>query len=98
MITRLANIKNLLEVQYFRRVNTVKRNKITKGLTYLLLFMSVSVYAVNDNYPSGARASGLSNSGVVLKDLWSNYHNQAGLTGIDKLTLGFHYILNIRKK
>ncbi len=91
MITRLTNIRNHPEVKYLWRANTVKRNKITKYLIYLLCFMSVSVYAVNDNYPSGARVSGLSNSGVVLKDLWSNYHNQAGLTGVDKLTIGFHY-------
>lgn len=91
MIIRLADISNLLEFQYFRRVNAVRRSKISEYLTYILLFTTVSLYAVNDNYPSGARASGLSNSGVVLKDLWSNYHNQAGLTGIDKFTLGFHY-------
>jgi hypothetical protein len=91
MIIRLADISNLLDVQYFRRVNTVKRRKISEYLTYLLLFTTVSLYAVNDNYPSGARASGLSNSGAVLKDLWSNYHNQAGLTGIDNFSIGFHY-------
>jgi hypothetical protein len=91
MIIRLTDIINLLEVQYFQIVNTVKGNNISKCLTYLLLFMAVSAHAVNDNYPCGARASALSNAGVVLKDLWSNYHNQAGLTGVDKLTLGFHY-------
>jgi hypothetical protein len=58
---------------------------------YILFFVFCDVYAVNDNYPAGARVSGLSNSGVVLTDLWSNYHNQAGLTGVEKFTLGFHY-------
>lgn len=77
MITRLANIRCLLE--------------ILKYISYLLIFICFNTRAVNDNYPSGARASGLSNSGVVLEDLWSNYHNQAGLVGVDKLTLGFHY-------
>ncbi len=91
MIIRLTDILNLLEVQYFQIVNTVKGNKASKWLGFSLIFMSVSSYAVNDNYPSGARASALSNSGVVLKDLWSNYHNQAGLTGVDKFTIGFHY-------
>lgn len=77
MITRLANIKSLLE--------------ILKYLSYLLIIICVNAHAVNDNYPSGARASALSNSGVVLEDLWSNYHNQAGLARVDKLILGFHY-------
>ncbi|UCH15531.1 MAG: hypothetical protein JSV22_06095 [Bacteroidales bacterium] len=77
MIIRLANIKSLLEV--------------LKYISYLLIFICIKAHSVNDNYPSGARASALSNSGVVLEDLWSNYHNQAGLAGVDKLTLGFHY-------
>ncbi len=33
----------------------------------------------------------MSNAGVVLTDLWSNYHNQAGLAYAEKLMLGFHY-------
>jgi hypothetical protein len=56
-----------------------------------VLFICPFAYAANDNYPCGARASGLANSGVVLADLWSNYHNQAGLAQIEDITLGFHY-------
>ncbi len=61
----------------------------------ILAFLSGTLtspsFAVNDNYPSGARASGLSNAGVTLIDLWSNYHNQAGLAFFKNLSFGFHY-------
>jgi hypothetical protein len=43
------------------------------------------------NFPSGARVSGLSGAGAALTDLWSNYHNQAGLAWVKDFTLGFHY-------
>ncbi len=43
------------------------------------------------NFASGARISGLSGAGAVTTDLWSNYHNQAGLAWIENFTLGFHY-------
>ncbi|HJX70405.1 MAG TPA: hypothetical protein VJ346_00580 [Bacteroidales bacterium] len=43
------------------------------------------------NFSSGARVSGLSGAGAVSTDLWSNYHNQAGLAWVDDFTLGFHY-------
>lgn len=44
-----------------------------------------------DNYPSGARASGLSNAGIVLVDLWANYHNQACLGFYKDLSFGYSF-------
>jgi hypothetical protein len=43
------------------------------------------------NFSSGARVSGLSGAGAVSTDIWSGYHNQAGLASIEDFTLGFHY-------
>ena len=91
MILRLTGNYNIFKGQHFRKILTVREIVFLKHLMYLFLFITADIYAANDNYPSGARASGLSNAGVVLTDLWANYHNQAGLTGVEKLTIGFHY-------
>lgn len=91
MIIRLTINKRFLKIQYFRILFIEKKTDITRYLIYCLLFICPFTYAANDNYPCGARVSGLANSGVVLTDLWSNYHNQAGLSRVEDLTLGFHY-------
>ena len=58
---------------------------------FIILLLPAGIFAVNDNYPSGARASALSGAGVALTGLWSSYHNQAGLAHVEKLMIGFHY-------
>ncbi|MBN2349231.1 MAG: hypothetical protein JXJ22_10355 [Bacteroidales bacterium] len=60
-------------------------------LLILFLCLVPKLFAVSDNYPSGARESGMANVGVMVFDVWSNYHNQAGLARLNALTLGFHY-------
>ena len=73
----------------------MRKTKIYQGIsilfTFLMLFLSNTPSSSQDNFPSGARADGLSGAGVMLSDLWSNYHNQAGLAYIEDFTLGFHY-------
>jgi hypothetical protein len=91
MTLRLILKNKFFESHYISKVFTVREIEISKYLIYLFMILSADSFAANDNYPSGARASGLSNSGVVLTDLWANYHNQACLARVEKLSLGFHY-------
>jgi hypothetical protein len=72
-------------------------NSPGKKYSTILFFLTIAVYCQagngmpRDNYPSGARASGLSNAGVTFSDLWSNFHNQAGLGFYKKLSFGYHF-------
>lgn len=62
---------------------------IASIISCLILF-NLQILAQN-NFPSGARVSGVSHAGTTFTDLWANYHNQAGLAYIEDFTLGFHY-------
>lgn len=64
--------------------------KRTKWILFLLLFSSVSGFAL-DNYPAGARSLGLSHAFVSFSDTWSTFHNQAGLSGVSDISAGFFY-------
>jgi len=54
------------------------------------LFFQKSL-AANDNHPIGTRSAGMANAYVMIWDIWSVYHNQAGLAAIENLTIGFHH-------
>ena len=56
----------------------------------LFLFHSISSSA-QENFPIGSRASALSNAVVMESDIWSVYHNQAGLGEYHNFSLGFHH-------
>jgi hypothetical protein len=62
---------------------------------FLIILFEFSIYsgllAGNDNYPAGARSSGLATASVCLTDVWSGFNNQAGLAWLNAPTLGFHY-------
>jgi hypothetical protein len=57
----------------------------------LLFFASKLLFAGNENQYAGARSSGLANASVTLNDVWSSWHNQAGLGFVKNITGGiFH--------
>lgn len=60
------------------------------GLFFLILFFSQPLFA-QYQFESGARQSGMSGSGVVVSDIWSSYHNQAGLADLNGFTAGLFY-------
>lgn len=58
----------------------------------LMLFtFTLPVIATNDNYPAGAKAAGMAGTAVMVSDLWSNYHNQAGLGFMKRMEIGIHH-------
>jgi hypothetical protein len=63
-------------------------SKLTTLLFILIIFNS---NAGNDNYPAGARFAAMGNAAVSLSDLWSVQHNQAGLSGLKKISAGINY-------
>lgn len=55
----------------------------------LLFIFKPNIYADNDPY--GARQIAMGNSSVMLGGLWSISHNQAGLSEVEKLSMGMYY-------
>lgn len=62
-----------------------------KTIFFLLLF-SLSVYcAATNNQVAGARPRALSNAFVSVSDVWSTFHNQAGLAGLSRVNAAIYY-------
>ncbi|NOZ46139.1 MAG: hypothetical protein GXO79_05080 [Chlorobi bacterium] len=57
----------------------------------VLFHLVLQSYAGTENFPTGARSAGMANASVVLKDIWSVQHNQAGLAYIKTPELGLYY-------
>lgn len=47
--------------------------------------------AGNENVPAGARSAGVSGASVCYSDLWSAFHNQAGLAAVKKISGGIYF-------
>ncbi|MFH2141177.1 MAG: hypothetical protein ABIJ97_02050 [Bacteroidota bacterium] len=61
-------------------------------LIVTLLFCAInSIYSGNDNFPIGSRSAAMGSASVTFQDVWAYSHNQAGLAGLDNITLGFHH-------
>ena len=60
---------------------------------FLIIFILALNLSLNAHYQIdiGARQAGMGGSGVVLPDIWSSYHNQAGLADIDGMSFGLFY-------
>ncbi len=62
--------------------------------SYLTLFCLSLVFfskAGNEDFPLGARSSGMGNASVSLSDVWSAHHNQAGLGFVRDISAGAYY-------
>src|SRR5436190_5126362 len=57
----------------------------------LLLFAFCFSQAGNENVPAGARSAGVSGASVCYSDLWSAFHNQAGLAAVKKISGGIYF-------
>lgn len=54
-------------------------------------FASIDLYSQNQNRPVGASSAAMANSGVVESNIWSVYHNQAGLANLESFSFGLHF-------
>ncbi len=61
------------------------------AFTFLLFIFGFSNLFALENYPTGARSLALSHAFVSISDVWSTFHNQAGITGIDGFSAGVFY-------
>lgn len=60
-------------------------------VTFLLFSFSLSNLFALGNYPTGARSLALSHAFISISDIWSTFHNQAGLAQIKQLSAGVSY-------
>jgi len=62
-----------------------------------IILLSIIVLLINnlkslaDNFPTGASSSAMANSTVAVPNIWSTYHNQAGLDYLEGITFGTHF-------
>jgi hypothetical protein len=65
---------------------------IMKVILFVISFFAISrlSYAQYQT-ETGARQGGMAGSGIIVNDLWSSYHNQAGLADIKGLSAGIFY-------
>jgi hypothetical protein len=52
------------------------------------------LFAGNDNFPYGARGSGMGNACVTIPGLWSVFYNQANLVNLKYTSAGIHHEMN----
>lgn len=57
---------------------------------FLLIFLW-PIQTLADNHPVGSRAAAMANAAVTHRDVWSTFHNQAGIAYIEHITAGFHH-------
>lgn len=64
-----------------------------KKISLLIFFfiLAPDIKSANDNFPIGARSSGMGNASVSLADVWSTHHNQAGLGFVRNYSCGIYY-------
>ena len=68
-------------------------NRLFQILCLIVFFIAIQdkSFAGSENYPVGARSSGMANSTVMISDLWSIYHNQAGLAYMKNIYAGTYF-------
>ncbi len=59
-------------------------------LTVSFLILCIIAFSIED-HPVGARSRALSDAFVSVSDLWSTFHNQAGIADWNNVTAGFYY-------
>ena len=62
-----------------------------KKILTLIIIISFSTATFSQNFPVGANSAGMAYSAVTMQNIWSIYHNQAGLAYVDGFAFGVHY-------
>ena len=65
-------------------------NKKIYFIVLLIAIINSNLFAI-ENHPTGARSLALSHAFISISDVWSTFHNQAGLTGIEQFSAGVFY-------
>jgi hypothetical protein len=60
-------------------------------MTVIYTLSCPSLLATGENFPFGTRPAAMANTYVMQSDIWSVYHNQAGLGFFNHTSLGFHH-------
>ncbi len=61
------------------------------ALTIILFIFGFSNLFAIENHPVGARSLALSHAFISISDVWSTFHNQAGIAEIDEFSAGVFY-------
>lgn len=59
-----------------------------RSLLILFVFIPIFSFAGNETDPAGARSAGMAHAYLTQRDVWSLFHNQAGLGYIEHATAG----------
>ena len=59
-----------------------------RTVLFCLLLIPTLSYGGGENDPAGARSAAMGNSGVVFTDIWSIFHNQAGIAHMESFSAG----------
>lgn len=62
-----------------------------KRALFILVLLWFPAHARNANEPAGARAAALGNAYAAQADLWSGFHNQAGLAAVNQWQAGIYH-------
>jgi len=62
-----------------------------RKLFILFCWLSTAAYGQNYGYFAGGRSAALAHSSVALTDVWSSFHNQAGLAYLEKPAIALGY-------
>src|ERR1035437_8115885 len=64
-----------------------------KKIYFLILIICITITAKagNEDFPIGARSAAMGNASVSLSDVWSVQHNQAGLGFVRNVSAGVYY-------
>jgi hypothetical protein len=58
---------------------------------FLVFCLTFQFSLATDNYSVGARSAAVANASVTYSDIWSTYHNQAGLAFVKNVEIGAYY-------
>ena len=62
-----------------------------KKALLIATFLPLLLWGQNGNDPVGARPAGMANTALTFTDIWSSFHNQAGLGYVENITAGAFY-------
>lgn len=69
----------------------MKTHFLLKNSAFFFVLWFLAFSAKADNKPTGACSAGMAHASVMRSGIWSVFHNQAGLAGIEFITFASHF-------